>query len=355
MTKKTNALLFRVGINSLWNYKKANFKNAFNEHRLEKILFNELINHNWNILSIKKNEDKIIIQVYATFEFYKNFKRKIFIYYKKFKSINKISEKFSLNNQFLTEFMLKTKWLYRQLNTYSFKISSFFIFVILKKKLKLMLLINFFLYLVYFTWFSLVLILNVYLEQKKLLKTFDSFYVNHTFVLSKLRKINGFIYFKVLSLFCEGILFKCVNKKIKIHFNNVWHSKGWFFKKIGKYINKDLFKILFLACVYNNVKIFSDCISLMLRKNKNHVKVLRQIIRVIETFWQIKQLSIRGIKLKVQGKLNGRMRKSKYNYNIGKVQLQELQVFLNYNMSISYTKFGIMAIKLWLLHGITKI
>jgi ribosomal protein S3 len=31
--------------------------------------------------------------------------------------------------------------------------------------------------------------------------------------------------------------------------------------------------------------------------------------------------------------------------------LQTLKTFLNYSISISYTKFGIISIKFWLLHG----
>jgi len=59
----------------------------------------------------------------------------------------------------------------------------------------------------------------------------------------------------------------------------------------------------------------------------------------------MRKISLWGIQLRVAGKLDGRMRKSKYHYNIGKVQLQTFKTFLNYSMSISYTKFGIISIK----------
>jgi ribosomal protein S3 len=45
------------------------------------------------------------------------------------------------------------------------------------------------------------------------------------------------------------------------------------------------------------------------------------------------------------------MRKSKYHYSIGKVQLLTFKTFLNYSISISYTKFGIISTKFWILHG----
>jgi ribosomal protein S3 len=45
------------------------------------------------------------------------------------------------------------------------------------------------------------------------------------------------------------------------------------------------------------------------------------------------------------------MRKSKYHYDIGKVQLQTLKIILSYSLSFSYTKFGILSTKFWILHG----
>lgn len=96
---------------------------------------------------------------------------------------------------------------------------------------------------------------------------------------------------------------------------------------------------------------FSSFIALQIKKNKNHKKILRKITLIIETFWKTRNINLRGIQLRVTGKLNGSMRKSKYHYSIGKVQLQTFKTFLNYHMSISYTKFGIISTKFWILHG----
>jgi hypothetical protein len=46
MTKKTNALLFRLGINSLWKSKMSNFMKNFDMFRLENTLRNELVKYN---------------------------------------------------------------------------------------------------------------------------------------------------------------------------------------------------------------------------------------------------------------------------------------------------------------------
>ena len=91
MTKKTNSLLFRLGINSFWTLKTSNFGNIFNTLRLEQGLRNELIKHKWDILSIKWNILEVNIQVYNSFAFSKKTKQKIFRYFQKVKSIKKLS------------------------------------------------------------------------------------------------------------------------------------------------------------------------------------------------------------------------------------------------------------------------
>jgi hypothetical protein len=165
----------------------------------------------------------------------------------------------------------------------------------------------------------------------------------------KLQKIHGCLYFKILGIFVENVLFFFVQKKIKININNIWHNQGWILKLLFK--ETFTLKLLFLACIYNNTEIFSNFVALQLKKNKKHKKVLRKITLIIETFWKNRSVNLRGLQIRVSGKLNGSMRKSKFHYSIGKVQLQTFKTFLNYNMAISYTKFGIISTKFWILHG----
>jgi len=57
------------------------------------------------------------------------------------------------------------------------------------------------------------------------------------------------------------------------------------------------------------------------------------------------------LQLRLTGKLSGKMRKSKYGYRIGKVQLHTIDSKVIYSSDLSYTKFGIISIKLWILYG----
>lgn len=349
MTKKTNSLLFRLGINSFWYSKISNFTKIFNIFRLEKILKNELIKRKWNILSIQLNNCTVTIQLYDSFSLSKVLKQSIFRYYKKTKNIKKLSEKFSLNKFFVKIILKKIKNISIKYNNYIL-LSKVLFFILFWKKQKINILMKIIFQLKTFNWIKANLLLIIFFKWKKI-KEVSNFFINKKFLLIKqqFQKINGFLYFKILGIFIENILFKSTKNFINVYFDNIWRSQGLVFLNPVK--NEFLIRLLFLACIYNNSQIFSEHIAYQLKANKNHKRFLRQTILIVEIFWTMRKISLWGIQLRVSGKLDGRMRKSKYHYNIGKVQLQTLKTFLNYSISISYTKFGIISIKFWLLHG----
>ena len=57
-------------------------------------------------------------------------------------------------------------------------------------------------------------------------------------------------------------------------------------------------------------------------------------------------LKFKGFQLRVAGKLNGKMRKSKYHYKLGKTEFQVLNIYVAYSFFISYTKFGVLSLKI---------
>jgi ribosomal protein S3 len=66
-------------------------------------------------------------------------------------------------------------------------------------------------------------------------------------------------------------------------------------------------------------------------------------------------LGFQGFQLRINGKLNGKMRKSKYHYSLGKVPLQTLQILLSYSLTIAYTRFGVITTKISVIHDTKKI
>ena len=349
MTKKTNSVLFRLGVNSLWQFKLSNMLQIFKFIRIETVLYFELIKHSWNILSVKWNGIIILLQVYNTFTLSKIFKRDIFKYYKFVKNIKLLSEKFSLNNIYIQN-ILKIMKVFHKKKIKNVSLFNFSIFTLFLKRWKLGLVFKILIDASFFSWLPINKILFSCLNKKICKKDYYLSCDIKILVKTKLQKLNGFIYFKILGAVIENIFLINLKKIFVVHFNNIWSNQGWIFRFFKKDKNRFLLKLFFLSCLYNDLKMFLDYISGQLKRNKNHKKLLRLITKTIEIFWKSRRIGLRGIQLRVAGKLNGKMRKSKYHYSIGKVQLQTLTTFLNYDMCISYTKFGIISIKFWILH-----
>jgi len=54
---------------------------------------------------------------------------------------------------------------------------------------------------------------------------------------------------------------------------------------------------------------------------------------------------IKGLRIYVTGKLNGKMRRKTYSFKIGELAVQQLNTNLDYFKSTSFTKFGVLSIK----------
>lgn len=100
-----------------------------------------------------------------------------------------------------------------------------------------------------------------------------------------------------------------------------------------------------MAVRYCSSKIIVDYLLNLIKKNKNHHRSLKIFTNFLEKLFLYKAIKLLGFQLRVTGKLGGKMRKSKYHYKLGKVQLQTLKSRLSYDLGLSYTKFGIISIK----------
>jgi len=106
------------------------------------------------------------------------------------------------------------------------------------------------------------------------------------------------------------------------------------------------FFTLFLALFYKNSKLLADYLSECIKKDKQHRKILQKCTDFIEKIFFSKLLYLSGIQVRVTGKLGGKMRRSKYHYKFGTVQLQTLKHFVSYHCNPVYTKFGLISIKI---------
>jgi len=352
MTKKTNSLLFRLGINSLWRKKISSSSKVFNINRIEKFIYNELQKYKLISLSLKWKKETIYIQTLSGWDISKYLKKKILLHYKKTRNIKNLAQQYNLNHYYLLDILNAMRVVYKNFYKQTNKFATFYIY---KKKKK----VSSFLNLLYqsnlFDWTKLVKLVNYSNGKVNKIIFYDMKFVNSfsCSTFQKLKKINGLLYFKFLNVFIENIIFRWTNCNIKVNINNIWCNYGLI---MNYTLNKDYFlRLLLLSCTYNNSIILSNYIAHQLKKNKKHKKILKNLTRVIWIFWKNIKIGLRGLQVKVSGKLDGKMRKSKYNYKIGKVQLQTLETFLNYSLAVSYTRFGVISIKLWIVHGNKKI
>jgi hypothetical protein len=170
----------------------------------------------------------------------------------------------------------------------------------------------------------------------------------------RLRKLNGFLKVKILSISLENLILTIRSYPIAVKLKNVFLSKG--FKRVplfGKPIKKPEYRlkffIYFLSILYAESLLLAEYVVSLLRKGKKHRKTLQLFTRFFEKIIYSGAVKLRGIQLRVTGKLGGKMRKSKYHYKFGKVQLNTFKNHLSYSCLVAYTRFGIFSIKLWLL------
>ena len=166
----------------------------------------------------------------------------------------------------------------------------------------------------------------------------------------KLRKVSGFIGIRVFKLQLENIIFFVCGRFLDIVINPVFIVKGltittYLGSRIEKQGFRFVFYLLLLSTQYNESKLISNYLTDILKTTKKHYQVLKDFVSMLEFFFFNKTIQFRGLQIRATGKLGGKMRRSKYHYKLGKVCLQTLKIGLSYSLSISYTRFGIISIK----------
>jgi hypothetical protein len=169
-------------------------------------------------------------------------------------------------------------------------------------------------------------------------------------IKKKLRQIKGLIAIRLFKLQLENIVVLTCGRFLDISINNIFVSKGInSIKKVGSRMKKQEFRFIFylllLSSQYNQSKMIANYVANSIKTTKKHYLVLRSFIGLVEYFFFKNIINFLGLQLRLTGKLGGKMRRSKYHYKLGKVWLQTLKIGLNYTLSISFTKFGIISIK----------
>jgi len=359
MSKKTNSLLYRFGISTLWVNKSIRKHIISNTIKLETIIYKELKKKKLNFFCVFYTYNYITIFIYNNINNNKILKKNLIKYYSKVLNMRKIIIKFGLSQLLLINLIKCNIW-----NNFSKKLFFFdnFLYFCYKYVIKLFIILeinyNYSLF-EQITWiFNIVFLLIKNKEFCVFEYSKINFFICNKKKFIKLRKINGLIKLTLLKFFMENILYNKTNFFFMININHIFFQKGilLYNNVIKKYRKqKFLLKTLLLSTYYMNSTLITDYISTILQANKRHRWLLRKFIETIEIFFYLNIIKFKGFQLRVSGKLNGKMRKSKYHYKLGKVKLQSLKFYLTYSFNISYTKFGVLSIKIWLLNDNFKI
>jgi len=106
--------------------------------------------------------------------------------------------------------------------------------------------------------------------------------------------------------------------------------------------------MLYLSCKLRMASIFTRYLAKSLELENRHRRILWAVVNAIKLLSR-KLCLFKGIRIYVTGKLNGKMRRKTYSFTFGRVALQRVICNLDYFKSTSFTKFGTISVKIWIL------
>ena len=176
----------------------------------------------------------------------------------------------------------------------------------------------------------------------------------------------------IMNTFLEKLLesffiFKVSSPKISIVFNNInrgFSMAPFTFKNIlvlkkilmqlrmyknNKYFNAREFVNVLLIVIRkkDSAKFLSEYLAHQMRYMKRHYVLLGFLKRALHLFISSQLSKIKGVKIVIKGRLNGKLRKNIAHITVGAIPIQTLAVPISYNNAISYTPYGTFGIKVW--------
>lgn len=171
----------------------------------------------------------------------------------------------------------------------------------------------------------------------------------------KLRLINHLIKYKTLGLTCSILIFYYTTRKYYIHFKSLTHKKQdiklpFLFNLKKNLIAKQRLYVVLLSFMFLKSFVLNSYIAILIKeiKDKKHITVIKRLFESIKALFLQQFVPLLGIKFQIAGRLNGKLRKSRFGYNIGSIQLMSLSVFCDYSCDLAYTQYGSFSLKLWL-------
>lgn len=377
MTKTVNSISLRVGYNLFWLHKKSNMFTFFTFNSVFFFLQKEFRNKSIICFKMKLNVDEILLNVYNLSVNYKHYLKldKINWEFLSFedtqnkrhysKVINKLRliRKIHVNNYYIYRW---TNFCHKMFNLYS-KFEIWVYKIIFYK----------------FTFFNYIFWLGTCTNANKMIEFFiKSFYAKNIPLVKKyinlsesnylinLKKrlvnkierttIFHYLQFKFLGVLFENLLLCHYTRYFKVGVNSIINNLTldflFFLTKYNQYLtnlllksrNRKLYFWLYLFFSVQNIELFTRWVGSLLSKTYQHRKKIKFFIQIIHFLFVRKLINFKGFKIYISGKLNGKMKRSKYGYKMGEIWLNTFNNKINYYYLPLYTKFGIFSLKTWL-------
>lgn len=335
MSRVTNSILLRFGITLFWSSSLFKNKTKHSFLTLNSLLILVLKNYFLQIIKTQYLMDNIILYVL------------------KFNN-----EKFSLLDKYLS--LQKNKFdnvMYRKIYSVKYLFSK-------KQKKPISILKK----LQYITCLQLLTSFTINLHLSKNKNNFCSVFLPLIFPLFKnvkktvfsgvrlfkIKRLNFVIKLKWLGLLISDLIFNYFSKKIYVNIKTITEclqfvKLPFFFNKIK--LNSDkkqkFFRLL-LSFIFFTTKIISYDISKLILnvKNKKHINALKSYFGLIQVLFLNSIVSLKGIKIQIAGRLNGKLRKSRFGFVLGSVKLMTLNTECTFSLESIYTQYGVFSLKI---------
>jgi len=196
--------------------------------------------------------------------------------------------------------------------------------------------------------------INKYLISKHYLKIF---FIWHSFN-KRLKKNGGILknFFKTINLFTHNtnniiLNVSCFNKELRLKTNK--DNIKQLSLKLKRFKNTDFYKNgieLLLNCITNknSANLLSKYVALQIRNNKKHKFFLSFLKKVFLPILNSSVSVLKGIKIKIKGRLNGAPKAKHKSITIGDIPTQSIDSFLDFSQAAVHTKNGTYGIKVWI-------
>jgi hypothetical protein len=190
---------------------------------------------------------------------------------------------------------------------------------------------------------------NRYLRSKK--KTKLSKYYN----LVNLPNLNEHLKLNIQNFFnINNVLIYTIKSKKKQKFLKPAILKNLFYFRYSPFFRKSL-RFIKTSFENNNVKLLSFGVAKAIEKNPKHLKYLSLLNKILTIFYRnlilnkLKNFScIRGYRIEIRGKFNGKSRAKKKIIAKGPMPFSTFDSDIQYSYTTAYTKYGNFGIKVWI-------